>query len=125
MAKHKKPLVEFTDEEIAKYRKAFLINTLRRASYRWPWRNIAAQQARVARGQYRCFICNAIVSNKLKKMDHVYPVVDPYIGNQGFDIYTDRLLPGIKGFQCLCKVCHDNKTAEEREIRKMTKRNNK
>ena len=113
--------LEFTEEQIEKYRQQFIKNTLRRASYRWPWRNLAASSARIERGVYQCQKCKQKVVNKDKKVDHVSPVVDPKKGFQGWDMYARRLLVSIDGFQILCNTCHLEKTNEERLIRKAAK----
>jgi len=125
MKKQKKLFIDYTDEEIEKYRQAFIKNTLRRASYRWPYRNLAAVAARVGRGIYKCADCGKISTNKEKKLDHINPVVDPLVGFVNWDVYAKRMLPSIKGWQVLCKMCHDEKTKAEREIRKETRRRNK
>lgn len=103
-------------------RKTFVIQTLRRASYRWPSRNEAMAKARVSRGVYECAHCKQHVGNKEKKMDHVEPVVDPVKGFTTFDEYIERMLPmEHTGYQCLCESCHAIKTALENDLRKETK----
>lgn len=108
----------WSDDELAKYRHAFVKATLRKASYRWPWRNRAIQQAKgTGLGWYRCRFCNNFVHTSEKKLDHVVPVVDPVAGHEGWDKYSDRLLVHTRGWQVLCTVCHNGKTASERELR--------
>jgi hypothetical protein len=102
--------------------KAWLIWTLRRASYRWPARGQAMAEARVSRGQYRCAKCKGIFGNKHISLDHKKPVVNPkwpkkwdwkvYIAE-----YIERLFCDKEGFQVLCDDCHDEKTAREKAIR--------
>lgn len=121
MSKVKKPYADYTAEDIAKYRHAFIKNTLRRASYRWPWRNIAEQKATPARGKRRCAACKKEFPRADRKLDHINPVVDPLVGFTGWDAYAERLLTTLEGWQVLCKVCHDMKTEAERQIRKQTK----
>lgn len=111
----------FTEEEVEKYRKKFVISALRRATYKWPWRSIAIKAARVGRGVYLCAACGEKVQAKDKKLDHKDPVVDPKKGFEGWDRYIRRLLTGNGGWQVLCKSCHDEKTAKEREERKKYK----
>lgn len=103
-------------------KKQFIIQTLRRASYRWHARNEAMTRARVSRGLYECAICKKHVGNKEKKMDHVNPVVDPIKGYTTLDEYAERMLPDDHtGYQCLCIPCHDSKTKGENLIRKANK----
>lgn len=113
-----KPFDLYTDEDLNKYRKAFVIATLRRASYRWPWRSIAANKARIGWGLYQCDKCSGILLSSEKKLDHIEPVVDTKKGFNGFDDYITRLLCHNKGIQVLCWVCHENKTENENEQRK-------
>jgi len=103
-------------------KKAFLIQTLRRASYRWPSRNAVLKRARVARGQYQCELCKAIVDRHNIKMDHIDPVVDPAVGWVSLDVFADRLLCEESGFQAICLECHSVKTKGENLIRKQTRK---
>ena len=101
--------------------KSFVINTLRRASYRWIPRNEAKKKAKINRGIYECSTCKKHVRNKEIKMDHKECVVDVKQGFQGFDIYITRLFCDENGFAALCSECHDIKTKAEREERKIYK----
>lgn len=109
------------DERLKKL-KPFVIQTLRRASYRWPARSQALKSARIERGLYLCANCKNTFKNKEIKIDHINPVVDIKTGFNGFDDFIDRLLCDADGLQILCSNCHDNKTAVEREIRKKYKK---
>jgi len=103
-------------------KKAFLIQTLRRASYRWPHRNAVLKRARVARGQYKCELCSAVVDRHNIKMDHIQAVVDPAVGWVSLDVFADRLLCDESGFQAICTSCHDIKTKGENKIRHQTRK---
>ena len=98
--------------------KQFIINTLRRASYRWPPRFNTMNKARVERGKYRCNLCQNIHRRKDVSLDHINPVVNPVKGFEGFDIYIERMFVGEAGWQVLCKECHNGKTNQERVLRK-------
>ena len=100
-------------------KKSFVINTLRRASYRWPTRWGAEKRSKIGRNQYYCECCGIIGPKKEFQMDHKVPVVDPEEGFVGFDKYADRMFPDTEdGWQRLCTDCHDIKTEEENKIRK-------
>ena len=114
--------------------KQFAINALRKASYRWLPRSQALRLSVVEEGEYnikidndrsrkkyQCAHCWGIFRAKEINVDHIDPVVDPEKGFTNFDDYIERMFCEIKGFQILCKECHDIKTAEERVIRKETK----
>lgn len=118
MAKKKIVFEELTKEQIDVYRNGFVRAALRRASYRWPFRNIATTKARVERGVYRCASCLELVRNKDKKLDHVDPVVIPEKGHEGWDKFVERLFIGLDGWQVLCAQCHSTKTKEENDRRK-------
>lgn len=110
--------------------KAFIINTLRRASFRHKPRGEAKKKAKVKVGEfstgrakygYQCVICEEVHKSGEVKVDHIDPVVCPKEGWQGFDIYIERMFCDEDQFQVLCKLCHDEKTAEERVVRKKYK----
>lgn len=118
MAKKRKD-IDWNDPE---QKRKWLIQALRRASYRWPGRNEAMKAARVDRGQYRCNSCKRIFGRKEIQMDHVEPVIDVHRGFTTLDDYAARLIPNVDGWQCLCKTCHKFKSAQENEIRRLTKK---
>lgn len=98
--------------------KAFLINALRRASYRWPGRYKAAKRSHIGRNEYYCESCGLILTKREGQMDHILPVVDPVHGWQDLDVFAERLYCTEWGWQRLCSPCHDVKTAAENAIRK-------
>lgn len=104
-------------------KKQFVINGLRRLSYRWYGRWQAEKRSKVGRNQYICENpdCGVIVGKKDTSMDHTFPVVDPEKGWQGFDEYIDRMFCSPELFKRLCNDCHDKKTQQENSIRKETK----
>ena len=101
-------------------RKAFVIATLRRASYRWPARNEALARARVSRGLYKCEMCGEIFKKKEIQLDHIEPVV-PVTGFTTFDDYVERLLCDASGYQVICEREHAVKTLHENLARKILK----
>lgn len=102
-------------------RKSFCIATLRRASMRWPPRNEAITRARIARGVYRCNMCQGEVRNKDKQVDHICPCV-PTKGWVSFDSFIELLLPfEYSSYQILCKQCHLSKGMVESNLRKINK----
>lgn len=98
--------------------KAFLVNALRRASYRYPGRYNAMKRAKVGRNEYVCESCGTIHGRKDGAMDHVNPVVDPLTGWVDLDVYAERMFVDESGYQRLCNACHDLKTEQENAVRK-------
>ena len=119
--KLKKPLKAFTDEDFVNFRLRFVIQTLRRASYRWPWRDMATKRARVGWGIFKCELCGGLVSPQEKKLDHIVPVIDPLVGFDGFGRYVERLFVREDSFQVICTWCHLEKTGKENEQRKQAR----
>ena len=106
-----------------KRKKQFVINTLRRASYRWPTRSTAEKRSHIGRGLYKCESCGYEGPRKDFVMDHVIPVVDPIKGFTTFDEYIERMFPdNSDGWQRLCHSCHDKKTENENNIRKKSRK---
>jgi 5-methylcytosine-specific restriction endonuclease McrA len=106
--------------------KNFIINILRRASYKWKPRGEARKRCRVKIGEYKtgrakygykCEHCGFIGKSKELQADHINPVV-PLSGWDSFDGFIERMFCDEKGFQMLCVTCHDKKTEEEKEERK-------
>lgn len=104
-----------------KAKKAFAINALRRASYRWHTRYKAIKKAHIGRNEYVCQTCGQIVGSKQKQLDHTLPVV-PVTGWEGFDSFIERMFPhDAEGYKVLCIDCHDVKTKIENEERRKYK----
>jgi len=115
-------------------KKAFVIATLRKASYRWPSRNEAIRRAKVKVevGTFKngkpktklmpfCEKCGLITEDTAK--DHVEPVVEPKKGFIGWDSYVERMFPDTAaGYQILCHPCHKEKSMQELQIRKKVKK---
>lgn len=110
--------------DLEKRLKPFIIQTLRRASYRWPERNEALKAARVDRGLYKCASCEKTYGRKEVHIDHISPVV-PVTGFTSWDLYIERMFCAADQLQILCELCHSVKSLLEREQRKIHKRNNK
>jgi len=112
-------------KEHMKLLKKFLIPVLRRATYRFVLRTEALKEARVERGLYRCAMCEELFKNKDICIDHVNPVIDVTEGFKDWQTYILRMFPPKKGWQILCKNCHDIKTMMEDEIRKLSNKKRK
>lgn len=97
--------------------KAFVIQTLRRASYRWQPRNQCLKNSRVAPATYQCNHCKKLFGPREVQVDHILPVVS-LDGFKDWDSYLERMFPPLEGFQTLCKPCHEVKTKTENEERK-------
>lgn len=107
------------------YRKAFIINALRRASYKWKGRWEAEKESKLdGRNRYKCAMCpeGTVHPKKNTQMDHIEPLIDPTKGFQGFsDEMMDRMFPYKEGWQRLCREHHSQKTLLENKVRKETK----
>lgn len=106
------------------YKKTFVINALRRASYRWKGRWTAEKKYKHdGRNQYWCAVCGPekVYSKKETQMDHIVPIVDPTKGFTTFDEWIDRCFVYEDGWQRLCKEHHAEKTAAEGVVRVETK----
>ncbi len=105
----------------------FIRNNLRLASRKWGPFADCKKAAKVRYGVYKCNDCKEEIKPKVlingKKydnvlVDHIEPIVDPYKGFEGYDIYIPRMFCEIDNLQVLCKSCHDAKSKIENEIRK-------
>lgn len=98
--------------------KRFLIPVLRRASLRWSPRNDAYKNARVERGRYKCASCGDLFPPKEITLDHINPII-PLTG-EGFtswDSYISKLFCQSTDYQVLCKICDEQKTLIEDNLR--------
>ncbi len=102
--------------------KAYIFGALRKI-WRWsPERREALNEAKTGLNKYACHECNKISQRKFVHVDHVFPVVDPQKGFEGFDVYISRLYCDKTGLQILCASCHSTKTKAENKIRRETKK---
>ena len=115
-------------------KKNFIVQALRRASYRWEGRWQAENRSKIVREikgtrkfyDYYCEQCGIIAPKSETQMDHIEPIVNPKTGFQGFnDEYMDRFFPYKEGWQRLCKSCHDIKSLGENLIRSKTNQKKK
>ena len=106
--------------------KNFIINTLRRASFRWKPRGEAKKRYKVQVGEYKtgrakygysCGKCKGVFKSGEIKMDHIHPVVNPVTGFIGFDDFVVRMFCDENGFGALCSGCHDEKSGLEKDYR--------
>jgi 5-methylcytosine-specific restriction endonuclease McrA len=95
----------------------WLINQLRRISYKWPPRYTAFKKARVDKNAYKCQFCGKVFTSKEMKKDHIIPVIDPKKGFVDWNEFIKRLFCKESNFQILCKNCHNEKSREENIIR--------
>lgn len=96
----------------------FAKGALRRASLMWKPISECRRLARRERGLYECAMCHELFKAKEVQVDHIHPVIDIMKGWQSWDSYIDRLFCDIDGLACLCKTCHESKTASEVQMRK-------
>jgi hypothetical protein len=105
---------------------SFIKGGLRQMSLRWAPIQQCKKRAWLKRGWYRCEQCHAEVPTTIKLadgkrvkgiyVDHIQPIIDPAIGFTSWDDVINRMFCELDGLQCICKVCHDTKTQEEKQI---------
>lgn len=107
----------------------FIISALRGATTRYPPKyetlnesfvdkRVNSKTGRVGK-HFQCASCRGIFPSKDVQVDHIQPVVDPVDGFKDWNEYISRLFCEKEGFQVLCVECHDIKTENERQIRKI------
>ncbi len=104
--------------------KAYIFGALRKC---WRWtkeRREVLNDSKVTGkvDKFRCSECNKTRERKFVHVDHVFPVVDPLKGFEGFDTYISRLYCDKTGLQILCSSCHSAKTKAENKLRRETKK---
>lgn len=121
-----------------------IIQSTRKLTFQWGPRNECKKNAKVAPASFECASCGLVVyegksSKKLETLseqfervimgtiyvDHINPTVCPKEGFIDWNTYFDRMFCPVENLQCLCKTCHDEKSKEEREIRKKYKKKDK
>lgn len=103
--------------------RSFVVQTLRRASFRWYARSEAMKAARVSRGTYVCEMCGPTVEHNVKEiqLDHKQAVIDPEKGFTTWDDFINRLFVDVTGWRVLCRKHHDKVTEAQDVIRKQTR----
>lgn len=102
---------------IDNHKKSFIINSLRRATYRWPGRWIAEKRSKLStKGDYFCEQCGLICKKKETQMDHILPVVI-VTGWDSWENVLDRMFCSPDGWQRICRPCHKLKTQGENQSR--------
>ena len=107
---------------------AFAVSSLRAGFRRFPpkWEVIAEGKmgkkvnkytGRMAE-HYLCVSCGGLFIARDVQVDHIDPVVDPVVGFESLDTFSERLHCPKPNMQLLCKPCHKDKTNRERKERK-------
>lgn len=66
----------------------------------------------------QCLLCG--LRKRKLFADHIFPVIDPQKGFQGWDTYISRMFDGT--LQPLCEKCHKAKSKEENKQRRLAKK---
>lgn len=99
-------------ERLRNFKKNFVINGLRKLSYRWPGRYNCNNLNKLGYNEYFCNLCGVVAGRKNFNLDHIIPVVDKN-GFSGFDDYIEKMFCTEDNFQRVCKVCHKEKSLKE------------
>lgn len=67
---------------------------------------------------YQCNKCKQWFPKKFISVDHIIPVIPVEGTFTTWDDFINRLFCDINNLQCMCDGCHDEKTQEERKLRK-------
>lgn len=122
MKKVKKPkdysAIEKDDEQFKKFRHNFVLQTLRKATYRWPFHHLKMKEQRRDRGLYECEACKKVFGPKEINKDHILPVMPVDTGFKNWDETIERMFVKSGQIQILCLADHDTKTLIENELRK-------
>jgi hypothetical protein len=123
--------------------KNFIIQTLRKASYRHKPRAEAQRASKCGVSTFQCACCGTwvytgkktlekaniavsegvnLIAGKIK-IDHI----DPVVGVEGFDgtnwtLYITKMFCPVEDFQIVCTECHSIKSKEETRLRALYKR---
>lgn len=113
---------------------SFVKGALRAASSRWPpkyaainnaytGKKINSKSGREAK-HFKCNCCWGEFPASEIQVDHIQPVIDPYVGFISWDEVVKRMFCEVEGFQILCKTCHQAKTNAEKRQAKERRKNN-
>lgn len=106
--------------------KAFIISCLRNGSRRWPPKFEALKEAQTGVAinkktnrkamHFRCASCLGKFPRNDVEIDHIVPIRNRE-GFKDWNSFIELLFCRKEGLQILCKVCHKNKTNQEKEDR--------
>lgn len=110
-------------------KKTWIINALRRASFRYPPAIKAIKKSKtdyyikakngndVKRVDFTCVACKKSGLKRTQvNLDHVVPVVGPE-GFVDWNTYIERMFCDEDNFQIICSECHTKKSLKENEER--------
>lgn len=109
--------------------RSYAKRVLRRASYKTPMYSEAKKAARLERGVYKCAECEKQEIKPEKNrhgakeihVDHIEPIANLELVDKSLDTFAERLFCGPNNLQVLCIPHHKEKSAKERETRKILK----
>lgn len=108
--------IELDNKSFNKFLYNFTMQSLRRATYRWPFGHMAMKRQHIDRGLYQCESCKGSFGPKEINKDHVEPVI-PVTGFKSWDETIKRMFCKSTEYQILCLDCHDSKTLVENQMR--------
>lgn len=108
--------MEKDEEAFKKFRHNFVMQTLRRATYRWPFGHMAMKRQWRDRGLYECENCHNCFGPKEVQKDHIESVI-PYTGFKSWDEIVERMFVKSDQYQMLCIRDHETKTNLENLMR--------
>lgn len=118
MAKKDYKVIEQDQKAFDKFLYNFVMQALRRATYRWPFHHLAMQRQKIEYGLYQCESCKLSFSPKQVNKDHIESVISTQTGFTNWDEIIKRMYVKSNQIQILCINCHSNKTLIENEMRK-------
>lgn len=118
MAKKDYKAIEKDQVQFDKFLYNFVMQSLRRATYRWPFGHMAMKKQWRDRGMYECEMCDLkkCFGPKEVQKDHIEPVI-PYTGFKSWDETIKRMFVKSDGYQILCLEHHALKTQIENQMR--------
>ncbi len=111
---------------------SFVKSALRAKSRFWKPISETLKKAKIARGVYRCNVCQQevpvshVVNGKRRKfvqVDHIKPVVSE-MGFVDWNQFVENLFCEEDNLQVICSTCHDIKSQQERAQRSKNKKEN-
>jgi len=109
-------LIEKDQSLFDKFQFNFVMQALRRATYRWAFGHMAMKRQHIDRGLYQCETCKSAFGPKEINKDHIEPVV-PVTGFESWDQTIKRMFVKSDQYQILCLNCHTQKTNIENIMR--------